>query len=215
MLYWIGRSLSRLLFKATCRLEVVGRENLPATGGVIIAPNHISHLDPPLVGAALSRSVYFMAKRELFEVPIFGWIIRQTHAFPVSRGTADRQAIRQAQKLLESGEVLVIFPEGKRSPDGRLQAPELGLAMIAARAGVPVVPMALTGTNYALPRGSVCFRPARIRVTIGAPQSFASMTNSEFSRQTLQEFSDKIMNEIQRMLPAEMQGAVPRAEVTK
>ena len=206
MLYYFGRALSRLIFNILCRLEVEGLENIPESGGVILAPNHISHLDPPLVAAAVRRPVYFMAKRELFSVPVLGWIIRRTHAFPVSRGGADRKAIRQAQELLQRGNVLVMFPEGTRSPDGRLQAGELGPAMIAARARVPVVPMAITGANRALPRGSVFFRPAKIRVKIGNPIFCDSATSAPISRETLQPFADKIMEGIRSMLPEEMGG---------
>lgn len=210
MLYYLGRALFRFIFKFLCLLEVEGLENLPQQGGVILAPNHISYLDPPLVGSAVNRPVYFMAKQELFSVPVLGWLIRRTHAFPVSRGSADRQALRKAQELLERGEVLVMFPEGRRSRDGRLQQAELGLALVAARAKVPVVPVVVTGTARALPHGSPFFRPAKLRVKIGRPLFFASVTNQAHSRQTLQPFADKIMTAIGEMLPAEMQGKTPQ-----
>ncbi len=90
MLYYLGRALFRAVFQVLCRWEVEGRENVPSSGGLILAPNHLSYLDPPLAGSAVRRPVYFMAKRELFSVPVLGWLIRRTHAFPVSRGAADR-----------------------------------------------------------------------------------------------------------------------------
>jgi len=204
VLYYLGRVLFRAIFRLLCSWEVEGRENLPQKGGVILAPNHISYLDPPLAGSAVNRPVYFMAKRELFSIPILGWLIRRTHAFPVSRGAADRQALRKAQELLERGEVVVMFPEGRRSPDGRLQHAELGLALIAARARALVVPMALIGSDRALPRGSPFFRPAKIKVRIGPPLRFDEAANPHISRETLQPFADKIMEAIRQMLPEEM-----------
>ncbi|NIM06995.1 MAG: 1-acylglycerol-3-phosphate O-acyltransferase [Armatimonadetes bacterium] len=185
---------------------------MPKSGGLILAPNHISYLDPPLAGSAVGRPVYFMAKQELFSVPVLGWLIRRTHAFPVNRGRADRQALRKAQALLEKGEVVVMFPEGRRSLDGRLQQAELGLALIAARAKAPVVPMALIGSNRALPGGSPFFRPAKIRVKIGSPIVFDTTANPRFSREALQPFADRIMEAIRRMLPEEMRGTPAQPE---
>jgi 1-acyl-sn-glycerol-3-phosphate acyltransferase len=206
MLYYLGRALFRFIFRGFCFLAVQGRENLPRTGGVILAPNHISHLDPPLAGSAVGRPVHFMAKEELFRVPVLGWLIRRTRAFPVKRGSADRKALRKAQELLEKGEVVVVFPEGQRSSDGKLQEPELGLALLAARAKAPVVPMAIVGSDRALPRGSMFFRPAKIRVKIGEPLSFEEAPNPRSSREALEGFAEKVMQAIGEMLPAEMRG---------
>jgi 1-acyl-sn-glycerol-3-phosphate acyltransferase len=206
MLYYLGRFYFRLLFKVFCRWEVRGRENVPAAGGAILAPNHISHLDPPLVGSAITRPVNFLAKRELFAVPIFGNIIRRTRAFPISRDRPDKEALKKAYALLAAGEILVMFPEGTRSPDGRLQKPETGLAMIAAKAGVPVIPVALIGSNRALPKGSFLFRPAKIKVQIGAPLCYhASAAAAGASPR--QAFAEAVMQAIRRMLPSEMGGS--------
>jgi len=125
------------------RWRVTGRENIPKTGGVILAPNHVSYADPPVVGAAVSRRVRFMAKSELFRIPALGTIIRNVGAFPVKQATADRSALRKAIELLETGEVVCIFPEGTRSLGGTLLKAELGIAMIAVKAKVPIVPIAL------------------------------------------------------------------------
>jgi 1-acyl-sn-glycerol-3-phosphate acyltransferase len=213
MLFYFGRALFRILFRLVCRWEITGRENLPASGGVILAPNHISHLDPPLVGSAVTRPVYFMAKAELFRVPVLGSLIRRTHAFPVNRGAADRQAIRHAQELLAQGQVLVMFPEGHRSEDGCLQTPELGVAMIAARAGVPVVPVAVMGSNRALPKGAFFLHPAKIRVQIGKPVFCDSATTARASREMLESFTDKIMEGLRQMLPIEMGGTAETKKV--
>jgi 1-acyl-sn-glycerol-3-phosphate acyltransferase len=207
MLFYFGRALFRLFFRSFCRWQVQGRENIPATGGAILAPNHISHLDPPLVGAASPRPVYFMAKRELFSVPLLGKIIRRTHAFPVSRDRPDREALKRAYQLLAAGELLVMFPEGTRSLDGRLQAPEAGFAMIAAKARVPVIPIALIGANRVLPKGSIFARPGKIKVRIGAPICYdASLTGGE-GRASLRRFAEQVMQAVGQMLPPEMGGS--------
>ena len=136
-----------LLFRVLLRWRVTGLENIPA-GGAIIAPNHQSFWDIPLLGVALrGRHVHFMAKSELFQNPVFGWVIRSLLAFPVKRGAPDRAAIRHAIEMLKAGDLVAIFPEGTRSKTGQLGAPEAGLSLIAAKADVPIVPVAIYGSR--------------------------------------------------------------------
>ena len=136
-----------LLFRVLLRWRVTGLENIPA-GGAIIAPNHQSFWDIPLLGVALrGRHVHFMAKSELFQNPVFGWVIRTLLAFPVKRGAPDRAAIRHAIEMLKAGDLVAIFPEGTRSKTGQLGAPEAGLSLIAAKADVPIVPVAIYGSR--------------------------------------------------------------------
>lgn len=145
--YNVLRFLFRLLFLTVFRWKVEGKENIPTHGGAIIAPNHISLWDPPLMGAALSRRIHFMAKEELFSYPVFRWIITQLKAFPVKRGAADRNAIRTAVTLLEQGELVGLFPEGTRGKNGVLGPAEPGVLMIAVKANVPIIPVAIIGTD--------------------------------------------------------------------
>ena len=185
------------IFSIFFRWKVIGAENIPAAGGVIIAANHVSLWDPPVLGAAIPRRIHFMAKEELFTNPVFSWLITKLGAFPVKRGIADRTAIRTALSLLENGSVLGLFPEGTRSKTGVLGAPEPGLAMLAIKAGVPVVPAAIVGTNKVLRDGHIF---PQFRVIFGKPLSLARDTAGKDSLDVL---SGKVMGEIDRLLKGE------------
>jgi 1-acyl-sn-glycerol-3-phosphate acyltransferase len=159
------RLLSRLLF----RIESRGTENLPATGPVLLASNHASNLDPPLVAICLKRPIHFLAKEELFRVPVLGPVITRLNAHPIRREGIDRKALRGVLEVLRSGQTLIIFPEGTRTPDGSLQEAKPGVAMIAAQAGAPIVPVYIEGTFRAMPRGASWPRPVKVRVYFGEP----------------------------------------------
>lgn len=163
MVYRFARIFFTFVFTVFFRWRIRGSENIPKQGGAIIAANHISLWDPPLVGTAVFRPLHFMAKEELFANGILRFIITALKAFPVKRGTADRSAIRKALALLAQGELLGLFPEGTRSKTGELGNPEAGVAMIALKANVPIIPAAIIGTNKVfgkealLPRFTICF----------------------------------------------------------
>ena len=204
MLYHLFKALLSLLFFFFNRWQVEGRENVPRRGGVILASNHTSYADPPVAGTASPRSVFFMAKSELFRMPLLGTLLPLIQAFPVRRGRPDRRALRQTLKLLEKGKVVGIFPEGKRSHNGRLQAPELGAAMVALMSGAPVVPMALIGTDRLLPLHSPLIRPAKVIVRFGRAQRFLPGSDGRISRERLEQAGAEIMEGIRRLLPEEM-----------
>ncbi|MDD2484953.1 MAG: lysophospholipid acyltransferase family protein [bacterium] len=195
MLYRPGRAISWAFFKIFCRMEVVGAD-IPRSGGCLLVANHISHLDPPLVGAAIRRMVYFMAKQELFEIPILGSIIAGTGAFPVKRGTADRGALKRAWTLLRDGNVVCIFPEGRRSPDGTLQSAEAGAALVAAQSNVPVVPLGLIGTADVLPPGGVVLHPHPVKVIVGEPLHLDDLRAEKYDRLLLNEIGRRMMDGI-------------------
>jgi 1-acyl-sn-glycerol-3-phosphate acyltransferase len=177
------------------RWRVSGRENIPARGGVLFAPNHIADADPPLVGLSLHRPAWFMAKQELFEIRILGPLMAFAQAFPVERNGADRAALRRAEELLKNGQAVVVFPEGQCAPDGVLQPLLPGATMIALRAGVPIVPVGIHGSNTIIPYGDV--KPRRtwqpVRVHFGKPldfsdlQAFPSRAQREQSTQRLEQ----------------------------
>lgn len=194
--------LIRLFLVLFCQWRVTGRENVPCVGGTIIAPNHISYLDPPVVGSAFDRQIFFMAKAELFVVPFLGWLIRQYGSFPVRRGVADRVALRQAEQLLCAGEAVMVFPEGTRSADGRLMPAELGIAMLALRTGATVVPIGVDGTDRVMPMHSLIIRPARVRVHIGPPLRFDDLyRDGPLNREVVEEAARRITAALVPLLP--------------
>ncbi len=163
-MYWFLRNLTALLIRILFGLKAEGVENVPE-GGAIIAATHSSFLDPLAVAGILSRPIHFMAKAELFKYPVFSFVLPRVHAFPVRRGLADRNAIREAMKLVDEGNLLGIFPEGTRSKTGEIQPLQGGTAMIAIKAGVPVVPVVVVGVKPLRLRRS-------IEVRIGTPIRF-------------------------------------------
>jgi 1-acyl-sn-glycerol-3-phosphate acyltransferase len=191
MIYRLTWLLCRIAFGILFRWRIVGAENVPTTGPVILASNHVSNLDPPVAGVGVWRHCAYMAKEELFR-GLLGWYISRLHAFPVRRGSADRAALKRALETLEAGGALVMFPEGTRSETGELQPAELGVGMIAYRTGAPVVPVLLVGTNEVLPRRG---RPrlARIHTVYGRPIKFEMASGSKAGRQEYEAAVAEIM----------------------
>ncbi|NOY39307.1 MAG: 1-acyl-sn-glycerol-3-phosphate acyltransferase [Nitrospirae bacterium] len=172
--------------------EVRGAENIPAEGGVIIAANHLSHLDPPLIGVSIKRRAVFMAKSSLFHVPVIGWFVRRL-SIPVDRDTARPSTIKEAVRQLKEGRVLVMFPEGTRNRDGDVGGGKRGVAMVAALSHAKVVPALIEGTERALPAGGGFLRPTRVRVTFGRPIEYSGAETSKgFQQRITGEIMDKI-----------------------
>lgn len=193
MLYGFLQYFFRLIFYTLFRTRVYGRENIPAEGAVILAANHASNIDPPLMASLIERPVSYMAKIELFENPIFGAAIRRCHAFPVKRGASDRGAIKAAVTVLKEGRVLGLFPEGTRSKTGELQKAEAGVALIAAMTGAPIVPVAILNSHRIFANGGLL---PQLRIMYGAPISFQG---DRKSKEALDTFSAEIMAHIAQM----------------
>jgi 1-acyl-sn-glycerol-3-phosphate acyltransferase len=168
--YWPTRALIQPVLMLLFWLQRIGREHIPASGGVILAPNHRSFLDPWVVGVCLRRPAYFVAKRELFERRWLGWFLNSLGAFPIRRGESDEEAMETARILVERGEALLIFPEGTRIRRGSLGDPKRGVGRLALETGAPVVPVAVMGTERA--RRGVVIRPCKVRVRCGRPLTF-------------------------------------------
>jgi 1-acyl-sn-glycerol-3-phosphate acyltransferase len=173
MLYAILKPIAVALMRLIFRLEAVGREHVPATGGLLLVSNHVSVLDPPFVGGAAPRQVCFMAKEELFRIPLLGRLIRALNARPVRRDGSDMRALKTSLGLLREGRALLVFPEGTRGVEGGPLGPgKPGVGMLAMLSGAPVVPVFVSGSGAALPRGRALPRPSKVRVTFGPPLVF-------------------------------------------
>lgn len=157
--------LGRLLFRPT----VVGRENIPATGAVIIAPTHRSNVDFAFTIYMTRRKVFFMAKDQLFRVPVFGTVLRHLGVFPVDRDATDRTSMRRAEAVLERGQALLLYPEGTRKFGLAVEPINDGAMFIASRTGAPVVPVAVGGSDAAMPHGAKMIRPVKVTIVIGEP----------------------------------------------
>lgn len=188
MLYKVCRGLLRFLYAIFFRFEAHGLENIPATGPVVLASNHISLFDPPTVGIKLDRMVHFMAKAELFKIPLFGPLIRGVGAFPVKRGGVSKDAIRSAITLLEAGGVMGIFPEGTRNAGDAMG--KKGAAMIALRSKSTVVPCAIIG-KYGL------FR--KMRIYYGKPIEMSAFIQDS-SSDVLDRLTQTIMDNIRELV---------------
>jgi len=170
---------ARLFF----RLRIIGSENIPEEGGVIIASNHLSYLDIPLLGYSINktrrRHAEFMAKKELFAIPVIGFLFQKLSSFPIDREKVDRAGLREAVKRLRSERMVAIYPEGTRSRDGRLQAGKPGVGVIVRMSGKKVVPAAIQGTDKALPPGRWIVRPTPVTIKFGRPLDFGDIGKGE------------------------------------
>ena len=195
MLYLFGKSLSWLLAKAFGRMKVIGQENIPRSGGVMICANHVSFADPPVLGAGCLRQIHYMAKIELFQVPVLGALIRGVGAFPVQQRTADRAAIKAAAEHLAQGDVVGMFPEGQRVHGGELGPALPGAGMIVLRAKVPVIPAALINTDKLLPPHHVLPRFTRVIVAYGEPVDLSDLYDKS-GREAIEEAGKRILSAI-------------------
>ena len=172
MFYCVIRALLWLLLKVFWRMEIIGIENLPESGGLIIASNHVSYLDPAVLAASLNRKIYFITKKEVFRNGFVSFILKNLNAISVDRENTDILALKKAINILREEKVLGIFPEGSRSSNGELQELKLGAIRIAMKTGVPILPVGIIGTHKIYPRGikfPILFKH-KIIVKYGAPQ---------------------------------------------
>jgi 1-acyl-sn-glycerol-3-phosphate acyltransferase len=164
IVYWPVRAVLKTAILIYFRLRRLGREHIPE-GGVILAANHRSFLDPFAIGCCIGRPIYFVAKRELFRRPLIGWFLNCMGAFPIRRGESDEESMATALALLERGEAIVIFPEGTRIRTGSLAKPKRGVGRLALQSGAPVVPIAITGSERA--RSGWRIKPVKVHVRCG------------------------------------------------
>lgn len=194
--YWLGYHLARLLGRAFFRLRIVHRERMINEGPVILASNHQSYLDPPLVGISSNRAIYFLARKTLLDVPILGRILPKLNVIPVDQEGTDRSALKALIRILRAGEGTLVFPEGARTPDGNLQPALPGLGLVIAKTLAPVVPIRIFGSREALPRGGGRLRFHPITVVVGEPIHFTATDLEPKGRDLYQRLSQRVMDAI-------------------
>jgi 1-acyl-sn-glycerol-3-phosphate acyltransferase len=200
----------RTVFQCFTRVDMAGLEGLPKDGPLIIASNHMSNADPPLIACwltpALGRAVHWMAKQEAMEWPVAGPFLKANGAFGIRRGAADTEAFRLAKRVLEEGRVLGTFPEGTRSPTGRLQQGKEGVTLLAIRTGAPVLPVAVWGTERFWPRGSRVWNVGgRVHLRVGTPFTLQRGT-VDGKREDLEAVTTRLMVHIAELLPPAYRG---------
>ena len=171
-------------------------ENMPTTGGVLLAPNHLSHMDPPAVACGTKRRLRFMAKEELFHNKGFGALIGSIGAYPVRRGETDTESIRMTISLLEEGEVVLIFPEGTRGDGETIQELSRGVAMLAKRTNAPVVPVGIVGTNIVMPKGKKSGGKFQVKVAYGKPFRYSDVATGATEKENRELFSLALQKKI-------------------
>jgi 1-acyl-sn-glycerol-3-phosphate acyltransferase len=186
------------IFKILFRWEVKGKENIPKRGAVILAAHHESYLDPAVIGTASPRQIYFLAREELFQVGFFSWIIKHLNTIPISREQLQISTLRKSLEILKEGKVLLLFPEGTRSPAGTISEGERGVGLIAAKANVPVIPVLIKGSGEALPKNKKRITTHKISVIFGKPMYFEQSGNKD-KKEFYQEFSDRVMEEMKKL----------------
>ena len=194
----------RIAFKLLLNLEVVGLENVPLEGPLILMINHTSLIDPAMAGGVMPREIVAMSKIENFRDPILGIIVRLYGAFPVRRGEVDLQATRRALEVLHNGEVLLMAPEGTRSKECRLQPGHDGMTFMALRANAPVLPMAIAGVKD-FSSNFKGLRRTDVKVAIGKPFRF-QLSEDKIGRNVLHQMTEEAMYQLAAILPPEYRG---------
>lgn len=204
-----GRTLTRCFTRV--RIEGLAGGRLPTEGPLIVASNHLSNVDPVVIGSwlgpALGRRIHWLGKQEVLEVPIIGWALIQNGVFGIRRGAADVEAFRLAKRILDEGHVLVVFPEGTRSPTAGLQEAKDGLAVLALRTGAPILPVAISGSERFWPRSRRLFRPGgRVTMRVGTPFRLEPPKPGEDRRAVQHAATIETMRRIAELLPPENRG---------
>ncbi|MBN1994137.1 MAG: 1-acyl-sn-glycerol-3-phosphate acyltransferase [Anaerolineae bacterium] len=198
-----ARTVLKSLFWAMARVECTGLENIPPAGPGIVASNHFSLYDIIYTGLALPRHPHFMAKRELYKNPLFGWAIRQLGSFPVNRGEGDTWAMGQAGQVLAAGQLLFMYPEGTRGRTAQLKRGKVGVVKLALEHQVPVIPTAVWGTQDF----AIGWKRTQIHICIGEPLDVATLAGSPpYKHEVPRELTTLMMQKIAEMLPPEHRG---------
>ena len=194
--YRLGCGLAKVYFAVCHRITILGTENIPETGGFIVACNHISHLDPPTIGRAVPRMTHFVAKEELFRQSFLKWYFRQIGAIPLKRGGGGRIMLDTAADVIKEGGVVAMFPEGTRSKTGMPGKPRTGFIVLAAMTNCPILPARVSGTYDCMPPGSTFPRPGKVQVVFGKPVFWAHGELDADNREQMIGEAERVMNVI-------------------
>jgi 1-acyl-sn-glycerol-3-phosphate acyltransferase len=193
--YGLGYNLTRLLARLFFQFRILHRERMIQSGPVILAMNHQSFLDPPLAGTACDRAIYFLARRSLLDSPVFGWLLPKLNVIPVNQKGIDRNALKVLIRIIREGNCALVFPEGSRTPDGKLQPAQAGVGLVIAKTLAPVVPLRIFGAFDAWPIGGRIRLFRRITVVVGEPIYFSE--NDFSARENLySRWSQRVMDAI-------------------
>lgn len=190
IIYWLAYYVINIYFKLIRRWEVKGKSNLPENGSLIVMANHISEFDPPIVGCVLNRQVFFMAKEELFKKPFWAWVFRKIGVFPVKRGKPDLSAIKRALRILKSGNILGLFPEGTRHEPGNMGEIKQGAVMLALKSKSPILPIGIKNVK----------NNKKIKVSIGKPFTLDKYYDKKLSPEEKENAGEDIKEKIQEEL---------------
>jgi 1-acyl-sn-glycerol-3-phosphate acyltransferase len=197
-LYGIVRNACTGFARVFWRLDLVGREHVPATGPFILAPVHRSNIDTPLVSAVTRRRLRYMGKDSLWKYRWSAWFFRTMGGFPVHRGTPDREAMRWAEEALAGGEPVVMFPEGTRQEGPIVEHVLDGVAFVALRKGVPIVPVGIGNSDRAMPRGARTLRPVKLTMVVGRPIPVDPPAPGErVPRRAVRELTERLRHDLQ------------------
>jgi 1-acyl-sn-glycerol-3-phosphate acyltransferase len=199
-LYGVVRGLIVGFSRIWFRIEVHGKEHIPAEGAFIVSPIHRSNLDTPVLGAITTRRLRYMGKESLWTSRAMGWFLTAMGGFPVQRGTADREALKAGLACVERGEPLVMFPEGTRQSGAAIAQMFDGPAYVACRTGTPIIPIGLGGSEAAMPKGVKFIRPVKMVIVIGAPLNPPPLKDSgRVSRRGVRELTEELGQAIQAL----------------
>src|SRR5262245_2785270 len=205
LIYRIPWSLLHVIFGVYFRWRVYNPERVPSSGPLILASNHASFLDPPLVGTAVDREINYLARESLFRFPLIGWLLREWNSVPVDREGGGAKGLKRILERLLAGGAIILFPEGTRTPDGRLQPARSGIGLTVIKSTAPVVPVRVFGTHEAYGRDVQFPRPCKVAVKYGKPIDFSTLRSEaehcsrERLKQIYQEVADQIMAAIAQL----------------